>query len=213
MKKIRLSNIVFEITRECNLNCLYCYNIWKKDADSKLIDNNNYPNKYEKVKKTLVKLLSQVEIDTITLSGGEPFLTERFLEIVLYLRMKRINVVIITNGNASDKNSYNILKELGVSLFELPFHSNKYYEHDRMTQIQGSGEKSLNSIKELINLGLDVVPVIILTKINYKNLKETLIFLYNLGLKRIMLNRFNIGGSGLQNKSNLWLNKNELREL
>ena len=50
--KIKLPNISFEVSHECNLNCLYCYNHWKYDNNKLSI-----PNSYKQAKKTLKKIL------------------------------------------------------------------------------------------------------------------------------------------------------------
>ena len=88
--KLYLPHISLEITSECNLNCKYCYNIWK-------VDNKNFEhlNSYKKAVKVLKRIFKIAEVDNVTFTGGEPFLSERFLEIVLFTRMKGKNVTAI----------------------------------------------------------------------------------------------------------------------
>lgn len=209
--KVKLSNIVFEITNRCNLDCLYCYNIWKNPR-VKDYPEDHIENRYRQIKKVFSKLFSQAEVNNITLSGGEPLMFERLEELVLFLRLRQKNLTLITNGNNCNYELYKTLINLGTSLFEIPFHSTNFKEHDKMTQIEGSAEKSLSSIDTIMKLGGKVVPVIILTKINQKHLKETLLFLKNKGLRRIMINRFNIGGNGIKYKDRLMISRNELKD-
>jgi radical SAM protein with 4Fe4S-binding SPASM domain len=63
-----------------------------------------------------------------------------------------------------------------------------------MTRIEGSHAKSVNSVKTVLALGGQVVPVVVITKYNVSQLADTLDFINSLGCKRIMLNRYNIGG-------------------
>ena len=51
------------------------------------------------------------DVEQVTFTGGEPFLAERFSELVLYTRMKRKQVAIITNGN---KHPLTIIKQGSV---------------------------------------------------------------------------------------------------
>jgi radical SAM protein with 4Fe4S-binding SPASM domain len=204
--KEKLESISMEVTSVCNLDCKYCYNIWKipgKDQDDPF-------NSYSKARKTLKRLFSIADINTITFTGGEPFLDERFPELVLFARMKKKKVNIITNGNAGYEKDYKQMIDLGVSLFELPIHSYDPDVHDLLTETKGSWQNSVNSIKFLRENGANVVVVIVITNINFAHLAATLEFIHSFGIRSIMLNRFNIGGKGITQKETLKLTKEQL---
>jgi len=206
--KYQLPHIIFETTSVCNLKCRYCYNIWKIPGTN---DFEQF-NSYKQAKKTLKKLFRVAYVDSVTFTGGEPFLAERFNELVLFTRLKNKSVTIIANGNKASNGDYKQMVDLGVSLLELPLHSPTAKEHDFMTDTEGSWQKSVDSIKELLELGAYVVAVIVITKANYHLIKETLLFIKSLGINRIMLNRFNIGGQGIAEKDNLWLSHKGINE-
>ena len=134
---MKLPHIVFEVTSICNLNCRYCYNIWKR-PNAKPVSNNSY----SKAKKVLKRLFKIAQVSHLALSGGEPLLAQRFLEIVLFCRMKQKNVTIISNGNMGNRDYFKQLIDLGVSLFELPLHSFDAKTHDYLTRVKGSWQKS-----------------------------------------------------------------------
>ncbi|MBP7553799.1 MAG: radical SAM protein [Spirochaetes bacterium] len=203
-----LEKIIIEITQDCNLDCLYCYNIWKNDKFNYKISNS-----YNKSIKLLKRLYKLFPIKHITFTGGEPLISERFLEVVLFAKMKKSSVTIITNGTNNDDNIFTELKDINVNLFEAPFHSMIPEEHDKMTNREGSHKKVLQSINSLLNLGLKVVIVIIATKINYHSIENTILYLKDLGINQIMLNRFNIGGKGIYNNEKLRLNSSDLNML
>ena len=200
--KLLLHNIAFEVTNQCNLDCLYCYNHWKCN------DSFTILNSYKKAIKVLKQLFKIANINRIAFTGGEPFLSERFLELILFCRLQNKTVSIISNGNVGKTNDYKQCLEMGVSLFQFPFLSNNAEIHDSLSNVKGSLDKTLNSILDVLSLGGRVVPVIVLTKQNYVDLGDTLSFLSDIGLKQIMLNRYNIGGK-YQN-TNLALNKVEI---
>lgn len=206
MKKLKLPHISIELTSVCNLNCRYCYNYWK----SPFYQEKKVFNSYKKAKSTLKQLFKIADVEFVTFTGGEPFLSERFAEIVLLTRLKNKSVTIITNGNSASNADYDLMKKFGVGLFELPLHSAKPEIHDFLTEINGSWQKSLNSIKYLLSINVDVVAVIVITKQNYREIGETLKFIKSLGINRIMLNRFNIGGKGISENDNLELTKEEI---
>ncbi|MBU0488908.1 MAG: radical SAM protein [Bacteroidetes bacterium] len=205
--KPKLPFIVFELTSVCNLNCRYCYNIWKR-PDSE----DTFFNSYRKAKKTIRRIFKIADVGQVTFSGGEPLLAERFSEIVLYVRMKRKPVAIISNGNAGSKESYQQLISLGASFFEFPIHSQNAETHDFMTRIPGSWNKAVQSAKQVLELNGSVVAVIVITKANTAQIAETLAFIQSLGINRVMLNRYNIGGNGIADQQNILPTKENLNE-
>jgi radical SAM protein with 4Fe4S-binding SPASM domain len=56
------------------------------------------------------------------------------------------------------------------------------------------------------------VCVIVLTRLNAARIVQTLEFLAASGARRVMLNRFNLGGAGIQKRSSLLLAAHELRD-
>ncbi|MEN8249929.1 MAG: radical SAM protein, partial [Bacteroidota bacterium] len=143
-------------------------------------------------------------------TGGEPLMTERFSELVLYTRLKGKSVTVISNGNYSDYTAYQQLVDLGVDLFELPIHSANPENHDYMTRKSGSWEKSVSIIKQLQQTQARVVCVIVLTKSNHSEIIDTLEFISSLGISSVMLNRFNIGGLGRQETEKVMPSRDEL---
>ncbi|MFH2096034.1 MAG: radical SAM protein, partial [Bacteroidota bacterium] len=206
-KKPKLPFIIFETTSRCNLNCRYCYNIWKRPGETDIVKDS-----YKKARKTLKQIFKQADVEQVTFTGGEPLIAERFQELVLFTRLKKKSVSVISNGNAGSRDDYSMLIKLGVELFEFPVHSAQAEIHDFMTTVNGSWEKAVQSVKDVTELGGNVVAVIVITKANYSVIRETLEFISSLGIKRIMLNRYNIGGNGIAQPENVVLSKAQLNE-
>lgn len=189
--KLKLPNIAFELTDKCNLACRYCYNVWKIPG----AERNSFDS-YEKAIKTLTRVFSQADVRNVTLTGGEPFVAQRIKEIALLCRMEGKTVTVISNGFKGTEADYKSLIAMGITLFEFPIHSADEAVHDHITQVKGSWKKSIASIRSVQSLKGYPVPVIVLTKYNIEVLGETLDFIDALGLRRIMMNRYNIGGCG-----------------
>ena len=204
---INLPRIAFEITDRCNLACVFCYNIWKMNGAK-----HTSFNSYKKATETLQQLFKQADIKSVAFTGGEPFLAERFLETVLFCRMEGKQVTIISNGTQGKSSEYKQLIKMGVGLFELPVHSAQAAIHDRMAQRKDSWQKSVSSVKMILKLGGYVAPVVVITKHNVNLLGETLDFIASLGCKRVMLNRYNIGGKGCAKPMDISATAEELRK-
>jgi radical SAM protein with 4Fe4S-binding SPASM domain len=203
--KAHLPHVVYEATRQCNLVCEYCYNYWNSEIDIPMEEIS-----FGQSVKTLRKLFAMADVDRIIFSGGEPFLAERFLELVLLCRMKGASISIISNGTVGTREDYQQLLDMGVSLFEFPLHSSIDSIHDRMTGIAGSWRCSKKSLCEVLELGGEVVPVVVLTNYNIKGLEQTLVYLKSLGVNSVMLARFNIGGRGIRHQVELLVPAGEL---
>lgn len=197
--------IIFEITQNCNLSCLYCYNHWRRNG-SHLTQTG-----YKETNRTLQKILKTVEFEHVTFTGGEPFLADGLKELVLKCRMRGKGVTIISNGTTAKKEDYRLLNDMGVSLFELPLHSESDEIHDRLTGCNGSFQKVIESIKYLSDLKAEICIVVVLTKLNIGQLQNTIEFAEYLGIKRLMIARFNIGGRGIENVNMLVPSISELR--
>ena len=208
MKKTKLNYIIFEVTSVCNLRCRYCYNPWKRPGEKDLQDNS-----YKQAKKTLKRLFKIADINHVTMTGGEPFLAERFSELVLFCRMEKKGVTIISNGTAANNEDYQHMIDMKVDLFEFPFHSVTPEIHDYLTQVPGSHEKVMNSFKYVIEHKGYIVPAVVITGVNYKNVGERLRFLKKeFGITTMMLNRFNIGGTGIKEIENIKISNKQLNE-
>ena len=206
MRTLRLPSVVFEVTPECNQDCRYCYNIWKRPGESA----PEAPG-FRQARRTLKALFRRAKVGHVTFSGGEPFLTERFLELVLACRLRRKSVTVITNGTCARQADYRSLKDIGVGLVELPVLSFRPEVHDCLTRRTGSWRKATASCALLQKLGVPVVAVVVLTTVNVGDLDGTLDFLKSQGVTRIMINRFNVGGSGIREWRKLSLPAEALR--
>jgi radical SAM protein with 4Fe4S-binding SPASM domain len=204
--KYPIQHITFEITQECNLHCFYCYNYWRRKGSTLHLTS------FKETKKTVKRIVDTIDFQHVTITGGEPFLADGLEEIVLNFRMKGKGVTVITNGTAAKQSSYQMLIDLGVALFEIPFHSFNSSIHDLMTGHSGSFEKILESIRFLKGKRSEICLICVLTKINCIDFHKTLEAANTLGINRFMLARFNIGGRGIENANEITPSLAELRQ-
>lgn len=91
------------ITNKCNLNCIHCST--NSSIDSKDLD-------YKKI-KNLITNIRNLNLDYITISGGEPLINCNFFQIVDKIKkeIKNINLILSTNGTLiNDENVGFIIK-------------------------------------------------------------------------------------------------------
>jgi radical SAM protein with 4Fe4S-binding SPASM domain len=195
--KFSVPHIAFEVTRQCNLECRYCYNYWRRE------DSQPPASSFPQAKQTLKRIFKEIDFEHISMTGGEPFLADGFKELVLFCRMKRKAVTIISNGTVGNNEDYKILFDLGISFFEFPLHAPSAEAHDCLTNSPGSFKRVLSSLRATLEMGAPVVVVFVVTKMNAHLLLQTLFFAEQLGARNFMLARFNIGGRGIRNIDDL----------
>lgn len=180
-----LPYISIEVNEHCNQQCCFCYN--PRVAQRDFTESN-----YHRLRRLLVRLYQEAKIGRVVFTGGEPLLEPRLAELVLFCKMRKSGVSIITNGTAAKKPVYKDLIMLQTDLFQLPVHHHHADIHDRMTGVAGSHAKSLDSIRIIRSLGSRVAVVVVITKHNVHELGETIRFIASLGINEISLNRCNI---------------------
>jgi len=192
MTRFHIDNVVFELTGACNQCCRFCYNYWRDGSAPIAAPNPSL------ARKTLRKLLSQASIGNISFSGGEPLLLSNIHDLVLYARFKGSKVNVLTNGTLLTADALENFLSLRVGAVQIPLLSADASVHDSLTSLPGSWEKALDALRRVGEAGIGVA-VLVITKVNSHNIRETLSLIRDCGIRTVMVNRFNIGGNGIRN--------------
>jgi radical SAM protein with 4Fe4S-binding SPASM domain len=206
--KIDIGHVVFEVTRQCNYRCRFCYNHWK--ANGYEYDETQT---YRQTLKTLNKLFSQANIHHLAFTGGEPLLQKRLPELILKAKLNQCKATLLTNGSLLSPDTINNLKTVQIDGVQIPILSHQQEVHDYMTQSPGSWQKSVKVIQNLNEKKVPVTAIMVVTALNLEDIEPTFSFIKSLNCGRILLNRFNIGGLGLKNQDELWLDSNKVKRL
>ena len=207
MNRTSVDNIVFELTQACNQCCRFCYNYWR-DGSTPLP-----PPDPGKVRRTLRKLLSQASVGTISFSGGEPTLLRNIFDLALKARLKGSQVNILTNGTLLTGDMLDGLKGIGVGAVQIPLLSADPAIHDYLTGRPGSWQKAVEATRQVAaRFDKGAYSVLVVTKVNAPGVTETLNLIRDLGVRGVMVNRFNLGGMGLRNIPELNLDPETLRK-
>jgi radical SAM protein with 4Fe4S-binding SPASM domain len=206
--KTEIDHLVFEVTHQCNYTCKFCYNHWK--ANDITVD---YTPGFTDLKATLVQLFKQVKVRHLAFTGGEPLLQKRLPELLLYCRMQGCKVTLLTNGFFVNNDLIEDVKTIGIHGIQVPLLSHLEVVHDGLTQFIGSWKKSVRAISQLRKANLPVSAIVVVTARNIEDIPATFSLIKELGVDRILLNRFNIGGLGLKFKNELWLYPQQVKRL
>ena len=202
--------VVFELTDACNQKCKFCYNYWKGDGNTSSVPSPDF----RLARRTLRRLLRQANVGSISLSGGEPTLMPRIHELTLKAKFAGANVNLLSNGTLIKDMDIEIMNQLGVGTIQVPILAAEPSLHDYTTGLKGSWQKAVDNARKISAAKSGwLLPVLIVSKLNNHCVEDILRF-YNseFGAVRAMVNRFNIGGLGKINASELNLTIAELKD-
>ncbi len=91
--RFHLNQIYFYLTEGCNLACRHCWLAPKFDADG-----SRYPVLPVELFETAVREGKPLGLSGVKLTGGEPLLHPRFLDILEIIRREEMRLTIETNG-------------------------------------------------------------------------------------------------------------------
>jgi len=129
---------VLHITNLCNLKCKHCY----ASAGNELNNELTYDEIID-----IIDQLAEMNINYITVSGGEPLARKDVYEIIQYIKSKNINVMITTNGTLIDEEVVKKLKELKIDSVQVSMDSHIPEIHDKFRGVEGSFDRAVQAIK------------------------------------------------------------------
>ena len=103
--QVKLKNVMFEITKKCNLSCIHCY------------CNGGYNEEDELSTKEIIEFITRLSrdgIETITFTGGEPLLRKDLISILEFASNCGLGITIFTNGTLIDKRLLEIITKVNI---------------------------------------------------------------------------------------------------
>jgi hypothetical protein len=122
-----------EITRRCDLNCDYCYQINDPKSNKPILQ----------IERELIEILRLRKTDTVLITGGEPLLHSELGQIVKMVKSYRVKPVLLTNGFRLTEQKVKALKSNG--LFGFIIHIDRGQSRPGWI---GKSEKELNTLRQ-----------------------------------------------------------------
>jgi MoaA/NifB/PqqE/SkfB family radical SAM enzyme len=197
LKKVRvqcgcldgLDFLWLEITRRCNLTCTHCYA--SSGPDLPLTERMQFADWCRVIEEA-----RSVGCRRLQFIGGEPTIhpdLEPLLEHATRIGFRRCEV--FTNATLLRQDLIHTFKRLGVQV-HFSFYTFDSAVHDRITGRQGSFERTVEGIRQLVDLRVRLAAGIIQLPQNAGHLKQTQKFLRRLGVDAIENDRVRGVGRG-----------------
>ncbi len=178
-------SVFWEITSECNLRCLHCYNSSGKKASDDL-------NTKECI--ALMNELADIGVLQLIIGGGEGFCREDFLQILNLADDLGFRILIATNGTLLNPKVCQNLAKLSRLSLQLSIHHYIPEKHDYFCGKKGTFTRVLDSVHCLNENNIDFGVQSMITEDNQHNLREFLDFIISIGARSWHLkNRVNLG--------------------
>ena len=173
--------IVWNYTYKCNLRCKHCY----EDAGRKKPELST-----DEVKQVLdiLSKLSTVGLPALSFSGGEPLAREDFFEVVAYAKKRIPYVSIATNGTLITKDNAERLKDAGIDYVEISLDGASAATHDWFRGIPGAFERTMEGIKNCIDVGIDTCIASVIQKENLAEVEKIVNLADELGVRFMHFN-------------------------
>jgi len=188
----------FDITPQCNSKCVYCL------ASDRMSDRTELSTKQV---CNVINQLPELGTWLLCLSGGEPLLRKDIFQILEQVEKLQLRTQVFTNGLLITKEVALKISKLRYVFLQVSLDSCIPEHHDINRGGKGFFNKTMQGINNLLEY--NVIPEIcmVLTRVNYKDLEETAVFLHNLGIRYIRIGPAHpYCGKGHMNKDELELN-------
>ncbi|MFH0832882.1 MAG: radical SAM protein [Candidatus Aenigmatarchaeota archaeon] len=170
IKTLKLGNV-------CNNNCKFCNYLERKGDWNK--STREVISELEEIAKNMY--------DSLYITGGEPTLREDIFELLSYAQSIGLcNIYMKTNGRMLSYKDYAERMSDFCNAFQIHLFGHTAETHDSITGVPGSFEQTLQGIRNLTELDKRVFVNVIINRMNYKFLKETVDLLIDLGVSEVI---------------------------
>ena len=196
------------LTYRCNNKCLFCY------AASDSSPQNKEPDMtIEQGKIILDTIKKEVEIPSVSFTGGEPTLCKDVLLKLIEYASKNLEmrVNLISNGTTLTEDYVKQLKDHGLDSAQISLEGGTEQIHDYLTQHPGSFKKAVNGILNLKREGIFVHTNTTISNLNKDDLSNLIeLIATKLKLKRFSANMIIPSGWAIENLPEINLKYSEI---
>ncbi len=179
--------VVWNCTRQCNLNCIHCY------ASA---DNQRDPDEMDTAAgEAFIRDLADFGIPVLLFSGGEPLLRKDFFSLARLAKELGLRTALSTNGTVISETMARDIKgigfsEVGISLDGIGANNDYFRGH------KGAFESALAGIRNCIALGLRVSLRLTITRSNYQEIPAIFQLVEDEGVNRVCFYHLAYSGRG-----------------
>lgn len=181
--------VILKVTEACNLRCKHCFYAEQPEYYDKCEEFST-----KEINELINFLVDDINILSITLTGGEVFVKKDFLEILKHIKEKNLLTTIQTNGTLVNKEKAQELGQLLNQKTDSIQISLEGSDRDSHEQIRGIGtfDKTINAIKLLRNNNVRVQINTTLTTLSAPKMEQMFELCQELDVKQLSIGRYEV---------------------
>ncbi len=160
----QLRLVAWEVTRNCNLNCIHCRAAATKGPHTGELDTATCLGVLDEIRK--------VGTPVIILTGGEPLLRPDIFELARYGNDKGLRMVMAPNGTLITEENAKEMVASGIQRISVSLDGATRESHDRFRKVDGAYDGALQGIKWAKKAGLDFQINTTITQQNFEELPK-----------------------------------------
>jgi len=182
--------VVWNVTKACNLRCRHCYEIAGERASDEMTTNDAL---------RCINTLADTGIVFLAFSGGEPSLRPDIRTLIRHATDNDIYVAMATNGTTLSKvERAREFKEAGLKFVQISLDGASEATHDSFRGVPGAFRKTIKGIRNCVDEGLFVEVAMTVTRHNLAELFDTVQLCRSLGVRWFMVYNFVPVGRGTE---------------
>jgi AdoMet-dependent heme synthase len=150
--------VAWEITRNCNLECVHCRAAATKGPYTGELDT--------KAGFKLLDQMAELGEPIVILTGGEPLLRQDIFEIAEYGTKKNLRMVMAPNGTLITDKIAKKLIDAGIKRISISLDGASKEIHDKFRGVKGAFDSALGGIQHAKNAGIEFQINTTITKAN-----------------------------------------------
>lgn len=161
----QLRFLFFELTDQCNLNCLHC--------GSGCTGSNHTYLDYELIERTMKSVAERYDPSQIMicLTGGEPMLSPDVFKVIAKARQLGFYAGMTSNGTLIDQKAADKLALAGLNTIAISIDGLED-THDAFRQSSGCFARTLKGVDALRKAGIEPQAITVIHKNNYHQLED-----------------------------------------
>ncbi|MEW6663840.1 MAG: mycofactocin radical SAM maturase [Thermodesulfobacteriota bacterium] len=192
-------NVTWEVTLKCNLRCVHCLSDAGRRSEEELTTGEC---------RRLIDQWAALKVFQVNVGGGEPFMRDDFLDLLLYAHFRGVVTCVSTNGLLVDRGLARKLSRLPMLYLQVSLDGATQEVNDAIRG-RGTFKQTLRALDLLREEGVCFSINTVLTRVNYPQLDalRDLAKEYQAGLR---VSRFRPSGRGKESKGRLGPDKDQL---
>ncbi len=179
--------VVWNSTKQCNLNCVHCYaSATKEPLELELTTDEG---------KALLEDLANYGCPVVIFSGGEPFMRGDLMELIEYANTLNLRPVISSNGTLITEEKAKEAKRAGVKYIGVSLDGLTEI-NDKFRGVNGAFNMAIKGMKNALKAEIKTGLRFTLTKYNQQDLPGVLLKLNEIGVNRCCVYHLDYSGRG-----------------